>query len=225
MKKEVYFTEQTCSRKAKELLALVSHYQHRHAKQKFIPEHAALIVLDVQRYFLDPDSHAYVPSAIAILSGIQRLISVFSSFKRPVYFTRHLNTEADAGMMSIWWDDLLNPHSARSRIVGLLDVKNHPILEKTQYDAFLGTSLDETLQQGGVEQIVVTGVMTHLCCETTARSAFMRGYEVFFPVDGTATYTEAHHRASLLNLSHGFAVPLLVEDILSQFEQLRVTNI
>jgi len=217
MKKEEYFTDRTRAQKSRELLALVSNYQHRHINQKFIPGYAALIVLDMQYYFLDPDSHAFVPSAQAILSGIQNLISVFSSNKRPVYFTRHLNTEVDAGMMSKWWNELISPQSARSQIVEFLDLINHPIFEKSQYDAFWGTTLDETLRQDGVEQIVITGVMTHLCCETTARSAFMHGYEVFFPVDGTATYIEAYHRASLLNLAHGFAVPLLVEDILSQF--------
>jgi isochorismate hydrolase len=60
--------------------------------------------------------------------------------------------------------------------------------------------------------------MTHLCCETTARSAFIQGYVVFFVVDGTATYTESFHRGSLLSLSHGFAVPILVDEILGAFK-------
>jgi isochorismate hydrolase len=59
--------------------------------------------------------------------------------------------------------------------------------------------------------------MTHLCCETTARSAFMHGFETFFTVDGTATYNEAFHRAALLNLSHGFALPLTVDEVLDVF--------
>jgi len=63
--------------------------------------------------------------------------------------------------------------------------------------------------------LAVTGVMTHLCCETTARSAFMRGFDVFFAIDGTATYTEALHRAALLNLAHGFTLPVLTEEILA----------
>ena len=88
-------------------------------------------------------------------------------------------------------------------------------IEKKQYDAFLQTLLEETLRQRKIEQIVITGVMTHLCCETTARSAFMRGFEVFFTVDGTATYNEELHRASLLTLSHGFAVPVTVDELLA----------
>jgi bifunctional isochorismate lyase / aryl carrier protein len=60
--------------------------------------------------------------------------------------------------------------------------------------------------------------MTHLCCETTARSAFMRGFEVFFTMDGTATYNEQLHRASLLTLSHGFALPVLMDELLRLME-------
>ena len=65
---------------------------------------------------------------------------------------------------------------------------------------------------------MIAGVLTHLCCETTARSAFVRGFKVFFTVDGTATYYEDFHRATLLNLSHGFAVPVLVDDIRKKME-------
>ena len=113
---------------------------------------------------------------------------------------------------------MIVPGSACSQIVDNLDTSNHLTIEKHQYDAFFETNLDTILRDSGVEQVVITGVMTHLCCETTARSAFMRGYEVFFPVDGTATYTETHHHASLLNLAHGFVLPLLVADIVSQFK-------
>ncbi len=56
--------------------------------------------------------------------------------------------------------------------------------------------------------------MTHLCCETTARSAFVRGFEVFFTIDGTATYNKEFHFATLHNLAHGFALPILVDEIL-----------
>jgi len=219
MKKDQYFTEQTIAQKSRNILEIVSNYHRRHSKQKLIPNRAALLVLDMQVYFLDPDSHAYVPSARSILPGIQSLISGFSSIGQPVIFTRHMNTELNSGMMSNWWKDLIVPYTARSQIVDVFDTKNHITIEKKQYDAFFETSLDTTLQDCGVEQVVVTGVMTHLCCETTARSAFMRGYEVFFPVDGTATYTEAHHHASILNLAHGFALPLLVADVNSRFEK------
>ncbi len=209
MQKETYFTPETIGAKTDEFLAEVAHFRkHRPA---FGPSAAALLVLDMQRYFLSADSHAFVPSAPAIVPGIERLVKAFTAAGRPVIFTRHANTEADAGRMSTWWRDLLKPDTADSQII--IGSPSAHILPKTQYDAFFGTGLDDLLKSHGIRQVVVTGVMTHLCCETTARSAFVRGYEVFFCVDGTATYTEAFHRATLLNLSHGFAVPVRVGEI------------
>jgi bifunctional isochorismate lyase / aryl carrier protein len=61
--------------------------------------------------------------------------------------------------------------------------------------------------------------MTHLCCETTARSAFTHGFEVFFTIDGTATYNERFHIATLLNLSHGFALAVLVEEVIEMLTE------
>ncbi len=218
MKKELYITEKTISDKSRNYLKYVSSYHRRHSKQVFKPSRAALLVLDMQDHFLEPDSHAFIPSALTIIPWIQKLILAFSSNNRPVFFTRHINTDKNAGMMARWWQNIIYIDSAYSHITSMLDTSPGKIIQKNQYDAFWKTDLDLYLRQYGVEQVVVSGVMTHLCCETTARSAFIRGFEVFFLVDGTATYTEAHHRASLLNLAHGFALPLLVGDILSQLD-------
>lgn len=185
---------------------------------RFRPERAALLVLDMQDYFLQPNSHAFVPSAPAIVEGIARLRDAFLAANRPVVFTQHVNTPADAGMMSTWWRDLISPRDACSQIVKTLETLDCILLEKKRYDAFWDTPLDSILRGLGVGQVVITGVMTHLCCETTARSAFMRGFEIFFVVDGTATYTEALHRASLLTLSHGFAIPTLVDELRQAFD-------
>ena len=61
---------------------------------------------------------------------------------------------------------------------------------------------------------MICGVMTHLCCETTARDAFMRGFDVYFVMDATATCNEELHLSSLLTLSHGFAVMVETEEVL-----------
>ena len=169
----------------------------------------------MQDYFLRPASHAFVPSAPAILPNLQLLITNYRAANRPVIFTRHVNTDADAAMMSRWWRDVIRVDSPDSAISSALDTSAGVIVEKSQYDAFHQTQLEDGLRSRGVEQVVITGVMTHLCCETTARSAFVRGFEVFFCVDGTATYTEELHRSSLLNLSHGFAIPVMAGEIIS----------
>lgn len=213
--REAYFTPETIREKSLAMLDALASLRARHAGIVFRRERSALLVLDMQEYFLIPSSHAFVPSAPVILPNLQLLIASYRAANLPVIFTRHINTDVDAGMMSRWWRDLLRADSMDSLISPALYSPASILIEKSQYDAFYGTSLEETLRGRGVEQVVITGVMTHLCCETTARSAFMRGFEVFFCVDGTATYAEELHRASLLNLSHGFAVPALSEDLLS----------
>jgi len=182
---------------------------------RFEPHRAALLVLDMQRYFLDEGSHAFIPSARPIVPRICALMDAFLERSRPVVCTRHGNTRENAGMMGRWWRDMVPSEGPLAGIVPELGRPNMTVIGKTQYDAFCGTDLDGMLRRENVGQVVVTGVMTHLCCETTARSAFMLGYGVFFAVDGTATYREDFHRAALLNLSHGFAVPVLCGGIVS----------
>jgi len=211
MKKDAYFSAETIAVTSRDMLAV---FPRREGAPRFEPQRAALLVLDMQAYFLDSASHAFVPSARAILPNIQELLCAFTRWGRPVIFTRHTNTLANAGALARWWRDLLAPDSPASAILPDLDTTSAVIIEKHQYDAFYQTELEQILRAADVQQVVVTGVMTHLCCETTARSAFVRGFDVFFVVDGTATYTENFHRAALLNLAHGFAVPVLTGEIL-----------
>ncbi len=186
----------------------------RPKKLALLPKQSALLMLDMQAYFLQPESHAYVPSAAAIIPGLQNLIAAFSQCSLPIFFTRHINAPENAAMMGTWWRDIITDEDPLSAITPQLDSHLGVILQKPQYDAFYQTDLEERLQRFKITQLVICGVMTHLCCETTARSAFVRGFEVIFPVDGTATYNSAFHLATLTNLAHGFAHLTRVSEIL-----------
>jgi len=191
---------------------------HKTRPLSFSPDRSGLLVLDLQRYFLDPGSHAYIPSAEAILPGIRSLIAAYRCRKLPVFFTQHVNTPQDAGRMAHWWRDLIQADHPYCAIDPSLDVRPEESIRKTQYDAFFATDLQDRLSRVGLTQLVICGVMTHLCVETTVRSAFMRGFEVFLPVDGSATYHRRYHLASMLNLAHGFATLVAVRDILERLE-------
>ncbi len=191
---------------------------HKSRPLTFSSERSALLVLDMQRNFLDPGSHAFIPSAKAILPGIQALIAAYRRWNLPIFFTQHANTDQDAGRMACWWRDLIQSDSPYFGLDLSLDVRIGEAILKTQYDAFFATDLQDRLSQPGLNQLVICGVMTHLCVETTARSAFMRGFEVFLPIDGTATYNRSFHLASMLNLSHGFATLVAVQDLLQRLE-------
>lgn len=217
MKKERYFTPQNIQAKTQQMFTEYAR-PSRTNDFPFTPERSALLVLDLQTYFLDTHSHAYIPSATAIIPGINQLINVYTQRDLPIFFTRHINDPHNSAMMTRWWRDLIAADDPLSQISADIDISKGAIIEKSQYDAFYQTDLLEKLQDQGITQLVITGVMTHLCCETTARSAFMHGFEVFFPNDCTATYHEAFHRASLQNLAHGFAVLTTAAQILDQIK-------
>lgn len=212
--KETYFTFDNIREESQAMLAQLQPGL-RPRSAAFIPEHSALLVLDMQRYFLDLHSHACIPSAPAILPGIQQLIHAYAQSGLPIIFSRHLNTTEDAGNMASWWRDLISGDRPESMLTPELDTSSGTILHKSQYDAFMKTDLEADLRARWVRSVVISGVMTHLCCESTARSAFMRGFEVFFLVDATATYNRAFHLASQLNLAHGFASLQRTTDILA----------
>jgi len=212
IKKEVYFTRDNIRGKSVEMLEDLMYLQRR---MPFVADQSALLILDMQKYFFHEASHAFIPSSIAIIDGINRLVRAFSGHRRPVIVTRHINTPQNAGRMSTWWHEILTEDHPMSLLIDELECEGAVYLDKCQYDAFHETPLMDTLTEKDVRQIVICGVMTHLCCETTARSAFVRGIDVFFAIDGTATYNEAFHRATLLNLSHGFAQPVLIEEIIA----------
>jgi isochorismate hydrolase len=180
---------------------------------------AALLILDMQAYFLDGKSHAFVPDAPAIVSGLAGLARRFGAAGRPVISTRHSNTAGDAGMMEVWWGDLLEPGSPEAALEPILEELSTDIVAKTQYDAFYKTDLERIIRATGTEQLAVTGVMTHLCVETTARAAFVRGFAVFIPADGTAAYNREYHASTLLNLSHGAAAITTCSGLIEMMEK------
>ncbi len=207
-----YFTPENIIEIAQDMAHQLPGYQNKR-KSTFTPEKSALLVLDMQSYFLEPSSHAFVPSAIAIVPGLKLLAQSYYAHNLPVIFTQHLNSMQDAGSMSRWWKDLITIDDPHSAIIPDFDFSKRYVLRKSQYDAFYMSDLQDNLGQKGISQVVIAGVMTHLCCETTARSAFVRGFEVYFLIDGTATYNKEHHMAALLNLTHGFATPVMVGEI------------
>jgi len=162
----------------------------------------------MQRYFVDPQGAAYLPSAQAILGNVGLLVRSFRAARRPVIYTRHMHHPdgLDAGMMGTWWGRSLLEGTAETEIhPALAPAPTDKIVMKHRYSAFYDTDLETVLRVLGIEDLGICGVLTNLCCETTARDAFSRDFRVFFHADATGTETEEMHRASLLNLAYGFA--------------------
>lgn len=215
--KEAYFTEDNIDSVSSAMLGRVQKL-NPYQKMEFEPTKSALFIVDMQNIFCLKSSHAYIDSVRAIIPRIKKIEHYYNELNLPVIFTKHVNTDEDANLMGKWWNELIDEKSRMSNIIKEFQCQNATVIKKSQYDAFYKTELEDILIDKRVKQIVITGVMTHLCCETTARSAFMRGFNVYFPIDGTATYNENFHNATLLNLSHGFVVPVLLENLFHQLD-------
>lgn len=163
----------------------------------------ALLVIDMQKYFDDMVDRP--------LPQIQRLVDFFRDSNRPVIFTQHGHTP----------DELICPiKNQLIRKVGpehalMVDsedcelvpkiwkmAQDAPVIGKNTYDAFICTDLKAELQKQGIERVLITGVMSDICCNTTARSAFVRGYETWFISDACGSATLKQHRMTVFEMAN-----------------------
>jgi len=179
----------------------------------------ALLVVDMQMFFLDATSPTFACGGVAILPTVKSLVDAFRRAGRPIIYSRHVHhpNDLDAGIMGWWWQGKCLEGSPESEIhPQLAPAASDKVVFKHRYSAFYNTDLETVLRCLKVEDLVITGTMTNMCCESTARDAYYRDYRVFFLVDGTGTINEEMHLASLLNLAFGFAYVTTSQAILTQ---------
>lgn len=215
-----YVTAGTLDAKANLWIAGLAHGRER--LQVLEPERSALLVVDLQRFFLDPSSPAFQAPARAILGGARRLVDAFRSARRPVIFLSHAHEdpERDGGLMARWWRQVCRAGEPGARVHAALGAREGEVLTKCRYSGFSTPELEARLREGGISQLVVCGAMTNLCVESTVRAAFDLGFKTFVCADATAAHTEALHTASLASLSQGFSKILLVGDVEAAFAPL-----
>ena len=217
---EPYVTEDTVAAKGKKWLEHIAPF-NTHAMQ-LDREKAALLVIDMQYFFLDPASPSYTCGGPAILPKLQKVIQAFRQANRPVIYTRHVHhpDHLDAGIMAWWWEGMCKEGTPESEIhQDIAPRPNEKVIFKHRYSAFYNTDLETVLRSLKVEELVVAGIMTNMCCESTARDAYFRDYRVFFLADGTGSVTEEMHLASLLNVAFGFAWVTDVDTVTAQLGQ------
>ncbi len=212
--KEIYFTAAHIDAEVTRLKVEIGSFPVRKKEWAADFSKTALIVTDMQQYFLSPESHAFIPSAQAIIPSIKLLIEFFRKAGRTIIFTRHINNPEDAGSMAWWWNDLIEETSPLSSLSEKMDPGKDLVLIKHQYDAFYGTGLKDILQSSDSRHLVICGVMANLCCETTARSAFVNGFRPVVPLDATAAYNRELHLATFRNLAFGFSPLLTTEEVI-----------
>jgi nicotinamidase-related amidase len=182
------------------------------------PDRCALLVIDMNRYFAHHKGRCFLPATEPITERIEALLQAWRERGGTVIFTRHGHRGVhDLGLMGRFWDDYIRADEPDAEILEqLAPAAGEAVIPKTTYDAFIGTELEQHLRERGIEQVLVTGVLTHMCCETTARSAFCRGFEVYVAADGTASSGEDRHLSSLLAMADSVAVVVSADEVLER---------
>lgn len=184
----------------------------------FDPSACALLIIDMQRDFLEPGGFGEtLGNDVSLLRRAilpnRRLLAAWRAHNLPVFHTREGHR----------WDLSDLPESKRTRgnptfaigdpgpmgrilvrgepghdiITELTPLPGEPIIDKPGKGAFYATNLQRQLQDRSIRQLIVTGVTTEVCVHTTVREANDRGYDCLVPADATASYFPEFHTAGL----------------------------
>ena len=176
----------------------------------------ALLIVDMQNDFVRVGAPLEVPEARDTIPVHRRLLEFCRARRLPVVYTKFV-----AGPLQtlIWeWSPVLAPPvcccwKGHRRYYADLDreldcadiideiypVPDEPIIEKFGYGAFHNTNLDDLLRARHVESLLVTGTVTHICVEETAREAFKHGYKTTIVADAVSSFMPDLHEATLKN--------------------------
>ena len=197
------------------------------------PRRCALIVIDMQNAFVADGAVFETPPARAMIPRLERLIQVARTSAIPVIWTQSDHRPPYGGLMlrkfppiakdHILWQGEpsceMYPHMLQPR-EGKLEYR----IVKHKFDAFFETDLDAILRYHQVDTVIITGTATNACCESTARSAFMRDYKVVFPTDLNATFDDAMQQATLKNIDLLFGRVVSSDELLAEMEAALETS-
>jgi ureidoacrylate peracid hydrolase len=214
-----YVTPETLELKTAQWLEKIGPFNQH--KMEMNISSAALLVIDMQNFFLDPGSPTFTCGGLAILPNIKRLLKAFREASRPVIYTCHVHNAdgSDAGIMKWWWEGMCVEGTPESLVHGAVaPCPREKIIYKHRYSAFYNTDLETVLRGLNIEDLVISGIMTNMCCESTARDAYYRDHRVFFLADATGSITEEMHLATLTNIAFGFAYVTTTDDIVRRLK-------
>ena len=191
----------------------------------FEPAKTALIVIDMQNSFVAEGGTYETPPARDMIPLLERLIAFAREQGMPIVWTQSDHSAPHSGIMlkkfptiredrELWkgepsfdlYPEMVQPAPGEFRVV------------KHKYDAFWETDLDAILRNSGVETVIIVGTATNICCESTARSAFFRDYQVVFLSDCTASFDPSMHEAALKTIDVFFGRVVTTEELLEEMQ-------
>jgi ureidoacrylate peracid hydrolase len=208
-------------------------------ERKVDPRHTALIVVDVQNDFCAEGGmmHAEGLDLTAVQSMANRLPGLIAGAREAgalVVFVRNVySSVGNAYLSDVWLEqasrrrgdsytrrDVCAADSWEGDFFGDVAPRpGDPIVTKHRFSAFHNTDLDTILRSHGIRTLVMTGVASNVCVETTAREGFVRDYYVVFLEDGTAAYRDEDHAATLRVIDRFFGEVASIDDVAGAWER------
>ena len=188
---------------------VVARRGREHVYDALDPARTALVVVDMQNAFMLPGvAHALCPMAEKIVPNINRLAQAVRMTGGTVIW---IKTTFKDDALKNWstYFEMVKPEQGARRVAALtagnkghelwaaLDVRaDDLIVEKNRFSAFIqgSSNLAEVLRERGLDTVLITGTVTNVCCESTARDAMMLNFKT---TDGNAAVTDEDHNASL----------------------------
>jgi len=198
------------------------------------PGRTALVVVDMQRGFLDPGEAMEVPPARETVPVLQTLLELFRARRMPVVFTEFVYSESAPLLVGRLHPEHRPAKPGAPRGFGLPsssclegtpsadtvpDLAPRPgelVVRKRGYDAFAGTPLDGALRARNVTSLVVTGTMTDICVLATVIGAFHREYRVTVVEDGVSTLWPEIQRATLDIIGRAYGRVVTAKEVSDQ---------
>ncbi|MBB5873637.1 isochorismate hydrolase [Allocatelliglobosispora scoriae] len=163
------------------------------------PRRAALLVHDMQQYFVDMFPAGQSP-VTELVANAARLRAAAADLGLPVFYTAQPGrmSRADRGLLlDVWGEGMEGTPQQRQIVPELSPRDGDVVLTKWRYSAYLRTDFAERLAATGRDQLIVCGVYGHVGILMTACDAFCRDVEVFLAADAIGDFTAAHHRSTL----------------------------
>ncbi|MGB6657938.1 MAG: isochorismatase family cysteine hydrolase [Xanthobacteraceae bacterium] len=208
--------------------------------EKVAPAHSALILVDVLNDFCAEGGamHREGCNLSMVKDMMPRLERLLAAAREVgtccIWIQCAYNTPANHYLSEVWLEHcdrrrkgayiafpVCQPGEWNSAFYQIAPRPDEVIVTKHRYGAFEGTDLDLILRSCGIRSVVMTGVATNVCVETTSRQAFMRDYYVVMAADCCATYSQAAHDATLDNIDRFFGQVVSSDEIMTCWAQAR----
>jgi nicotinamidase-related amidase len=184
-----------------------------HPFETLAPERTALLVIDMQNYFVKPGYPGEAPMARKIVAGVNQLAAALRRMGGLVVWIKNSSTET-RDSWSVLHRELMTPERQKARYEALseeheghelwpmLDVKTEDAqMVKKRYSAFIqgSSDIEAFLNVRGIDSVLIAGTATNICCESSARDAMMLNFRAVMVSDALAAYSDAEHAAALMN--------------------------